>query len=596
MLQQELARAQQDADALRAKAAISDSVAAIEAEEGHPSVAEQIAAQVDAIRAELTSRHDERVRQADETFRKRTELMKNSLNKRLAEVKTEIRDSLSEGHAQAIELLRVQHEEELASLRTRHQEELEELRKNDLSRFEQFKQEWQAEHPALANGDHSSMENGQQESPKKPWQPTDAEVKALINDNEVAKAIVRNNITKKLNQEREALTAKVREEEQKARSEQLVEAEKKANLAREQAVSMEGKKYGVKLSMAENRARAAQAKIEYVQKAATDTPQKPIIEVWDVAKDVRPAPVTTPALQQQPTAGLPQTANPFAQVTSVALTGATPSQGTFGKPTPTFQAQSAVGQSQDANAHVQARPTGPANAATMQSSFGKPTPIQASPSVFATPAGNIQAPNPATTSSAQGQSPQPPASQSASIESGQQGATQNGATEQATLQQTGAQTPIQTQTPTPTSMTTHAPLQQPSRLPDKPLQPQTNQRSTGTGPAALRGLQSGLPVPSSGRGGLAQSQHAQNQGNFNQQRGGGNFGRGRGGTGRGGPGQIQTNNQSGGQSQGSPRGGLSGAAKQFVPTGTKRAREDSGLEGSQHAGEGKRMRGGGQGS
>ena len=533
---------------------------------------------------------------------KRTELMKSSLNKRLAEVKTEIRDSLGEGHAQAIELLRVQHEEELASLRTRHQEELEELRRNDMSRFEQFKQEWRAEHPTLVNGDHSSMENGQQESLNKPWRPTDAEVKALINENEVAKAIVRNNITKKLNQEREALTAKVREEEQKARNDQLVEAEKKANLAREQAVSMEGKKYGVKLSMAENRARAAQAKIEYVQKAATDTPQKPIIEVWDVAKDVRPAPVTTPTLQPQSTALLPQTANPFAQVTLAAPTGATPSQSTFGKPTPTSQAQPAVGQPHAANAHVQARPTGPVNAAPIQSTFGKPTPIQASPSVPATPAGNVQPPNPSTTtSSAQGQSPQPPISQSASTEFSHQSAAQNGAPQPATMQQTPAQTstqtPIQTPTQTPTPLATQAPLQQPSRLPDKPLQPQTNQRNPGTGPAALRGLHSGLPVPSSGRGGLAQSQHAQNQGNFNQQRGGGgNFGRGRGGTGRGGPGQIQSNNQPGGQSQGSPRGGFSGAAKQFVPTGTKRAREDGGLEGSQHAGDGKRMRGGAQGS
>ena len=545
VLQKELAGAQQDADALRAAAVINDSVATIRTDEGSPSIAEQIATQVNAIRAELTSRHDERVRQADETFKKRTETMKISLNRRLAEVKLDIRDSLNATHTQALEALRVQHEMELEALRTRHQEELDELRRNDTSKFEQFKQEWRAEHAVLPNGDHANQGDGQPQPPKQPWEPSDADVRALITRNETAKTIIKNNITNKLNQEREALTARVREEQQKLLNEQLAEADKKANVAKDQAVAMEGKRYSVKISMTENRSRAAQAKLDYVQKAATDTPQKPVVEVWTVAKDVKPAPAPTPAPAAQSNAAQSQTPNPFANLT----------------------------------------PTGPGNAAVAKSTFGQPTPVQANVSApFSAPAGPTRSPqrsNSVTTiSSASGQPSQSSPTQPIPTVTSEQSNAPNGTPQQQPQQ------PAQQAT------------QQPSRLPDKPLQPQGVQRNAGTGPAALRGLHSGLPVPSSGRGGLAQSQHA--QGTFNQQsqRGGANFGRGRGGIGRGGPSQLQTNNQPASQSQGSPRGGgqLSGSAKQFVPTGTKRPREDGGLEASQHAGDGKRMRGGAQGS
>ena len=57
-------------------------------------------------------------------------------------------------------------------------------------------------------------------------------------------------------------------------------------------VALAEKRSSVKLNMAENRARTAGAKLEIVKQAATETPQKPVVEVWEVAKDAKAAPIT----------------------------------------------------------------------------------------------------------------------------------------------------------------------------------------------------------------------------------------------------------------------------------------------------------------
>uniref|UniRef100_A0A093V3K5 Nucleoprotein TPR n=1 Tax=Talaromyces marneffei PM1 TaxID=1077442 RepID=A0A093V3K5_TALMA len=123
----------------------------------------------------------------------------------------------------------------------------------------------------------------------------------------------------------------------------------------------------------------------------------------------------------------------------------------------------------------------------------------------------------------------------------------------------------------------------------------------GSGPAALRALQSGLPIArgrGGGRGGgtahqTTEQQHQQGQ---PSQRGTGiQRGRGRG---RGGQ-HVQSNGpQNAGQIQESPggnRGALNAGARQFIPQGNKRPREDGGETTSGDAGgAGKRIRGGGQ--
>ncbi|MCJ1381316.1 hypothetical protein MMC17_004426 [Xylographa soralifera] len=519
-LRQDLATAQSEADALRTTASISESASRMETGDDSPSFAEQLTTQVNQIRAELSARHDERVRQAEETFQKRADGMKSQLSKRLADGKALIREQITEE-------LNIQHQQELTVLAARHREELDELRKKENELIEKLRSAAAIDHetdiPAI-NG-----ENKPQAMPQN-WEPTEVEIRRLIQQNETVKTIMRNNIKSHLSKE----TARLQEEQSKAMNEKLADAEQKATQAREQAVVMEGKKYNVKISMAENRARSAQAKIDYIQKAAGETPEKPVAEVWVIAKDVKPAPV------------LPQQV-----VLSSTGAQARPATNPFAKPPP----------------------TGPSQKTQTTSNAGQSAPLQATLSVSSTRPISQQA----TLST-----PSAPSAPSDSYEA-----------TQSSVPATNAIGSTSREAPASNGVQSEVANQATSNLPDQALQAAPSQQTnTSTGPAALKALQqSSLPVPSGGRGGAAPSQNQ-------QQRGGAGIGRGRGrGNGRGGIPQVNTNtSNSSPQSQGSPRGGpLSATAKQFVPQANKRPR-DEGLEASQHANGAKRARGGYQGN
>ncbi|KAK2865057.1 hypothetical protein FQN49_003947, partial [Arthroderma sp. PD_2] len=329
------------------------------------------------------------------------------------------------------------------------------------------------------------------------------------------------------------------------------------------AVELAEKRLLAKVSMTEGRARNAQAKLEVVQKAATDTPQKAVVEVWEVAKVARPAPASqaatprpapqTPAATQSPApAPAPQAAQQPAPQTPVApATPAKPAMPTESQPTPTPAER-------------------PAQATQASQEQPIPQPGPQAPQQQGIPAPNLQA--------QRGQPGQP----------GQQ-----------------PQQPQQAQQGQPAS-----------GLPNRPPQA-THHPAAGSGPGVLRALQSGLPVARGGRGrggpaGQVGQPHsvAGQQGPGHQQpqqgqqlgasRGHGvpRGGRGRGGQGRGGAQHVQTGNLPAGTSQSSPRGGRGGGlnvqARQFIPQGNKRTRED-GAE-APDTGNGKRIRGGGGGS
>ncbi|MCJ1284424.1 hypothetical protein MMC26_003756 [Xylographa opegraphella] len=523
-LRQDLAVAQSEAEALRTTASISESASRMATGEGSPSFAEQLTTQVDQIRAELTARHDERVRQAEETFQKRADLMKTQLSKRLADGKALIRQQVTEE-------LNIQHQQELSALAVRHREELDQLRKKETDLIEQLKSA-----DGTKNDTDVSAMKGEVNPPAMPqdWEPTEVEIHRLIQQNATVKTIMKNNIKQHAAKE----TARLQEEQTKAMNEKLADAEQKATQAREQAVVMEGKKYNVKISMAENRARSAQAKIDYIQKAAGETPKKPVAEVWVVAKDVKP----TPILPQQ-------------VVLSSTGAQATPATNTA------------------TNTFAKAPPTGPSQKGLTGVNSRQPATSQATPS-----ASNFQPVTQSATASPLSASLAPRSSNEAT-KSADPTANAMESTSEETPKSNGVQ-----------SETANQPT---STLLDNSLQAAPSQQiNTGTGPAALKALQhSGLPVPSGGRGGAVPSQNQ-------QQRGGTAVGRGRGrGAGRGGIPQVNTNTSNiSPQSQGSPRGGpLSANAKQFVPQANKRPR-DEGLEASQHANGAKRARGGHQGS
>ena len=66
--------------------------------------------------------------------------------------------------------------------------------------------------------------------------------------------------------------------------EQHAEYEGKIQQARDAGQQLAEKKANLRIGMTENKFRAASAKIEVVQKAATDTPERPVGEVWAVAE------------------------------------------------------------------------------------------------------------------------------------------------------------------------------------------------------------------------------------------------------------------------------------------------------------------------
>ncbi|KAL9131208.1 MAG: hypothetical protein Q9217_000810 [Psora testacea] len=467
-LREDLAQAKQDAESLRTSGPVSLTIAGGgHADHESKSVADQVTEHAEAVRKELERRHDKRVKDNDDNFQKRVDAMKGQLTKKLSEGKTQIRQSLSAEHEQAMQALRAEHAREIDKLRTRHKDELEELRRAEESRFTEARATWEQEQHARAPVDTTVAKvDGQTPGPS--WQPNEQEARHFVQSSEVVKGILRKNIVSQVNRAKAELSASLKEEHEKLLTERLAEAEQKANTAKDHAVMMEAKKTAVQMNMANNQKRLFQFRLEIVQKAAQETPQKPVKEVWEKAKDAKPPQGTN----------APQTKQP-------AETPAVPM-------------------------------------------FGRPSPVS--------------------------QSPQP---QSLKLQQQQEGIS-------------GPALP---------STTTANPFQRPasSGVSQKQLQNLTNQPNTGTEQAALRNLQSGLPVA---RGGAS-------RGNS----------RGRGsGIGRGAPGIDTTRAQGQPPGRGSPNSaGLNAAAKQFVP-GSKRLREDT-HDGPQ-VGDGpeKRIKGEGAGS
>ncbi|KAJ5567691.1 hypothetical protein N7535_006997 [Penicillium sp. DV-2018c] len=393
---------------------------------------------------------------------------------------------------------------------------------------------------------------------------TDAQARELVSKNETIRTIVRNNIRggilreqqQKAQQEaqgsagpsQEALTSlQQKSAEEKEALIKTHETELKEKVA--SAVELVEKKTAARLSMLDTRFRTANAKIDVVSKAATETPQRPVGEVWEIAKTARPAPVAVPAAK-------PTAPAPAAQPAPTAA----PTPAPAAAPTPSPAAAPAAA---PAGAPAPASTAAPAPAQTQQ-------PPVAGPSAPASAAANPTAP-------AQAVAPTPAPAQTAAP------------------QQTEAQTappanPFgQVQQPDQT--------QQPSNLPVKP--------QGGNPPGLMRALQSGLPVARGGRGGgrgggqqFGHGQHGdqQQQGQGQGQRGQGMRGRGgRGGQGRGGAQNQNVQTQGQGQSPGANRGNLNAAARQFIPgqQGNKRTREEGPDTTAEGATGGKRQRGGG---
>ena len=430
---------------------------------------------------------------------------------------------------------------------------------------------------------------------------TDSQARELVARNETIRSIVRNNVKIILAKEKEKQETQVPAGQSQ---EALAELEKKFNEEKEalkktyeenqeekvkSAVELSDKKSLAKISMLDSRFRTVQAKLETVQKAAVETPQKFVVDVWEIAKNAKAAP---------PLAQMPKSvSSPLPAIPAVQPPTATPVP----------------------SAPVFAPVSSPVPAA---GSFFEPQ--QQKTALPSTP---ITAPvTPAT-----------PAQQEVQHEPQLQGNAQQ-------KEQGQIQPPPQTASDRPShSPSPFAPLQQISPATSLPNKPPLAagvgfQTDLGAGANALRALQSGLPMARVGRGsgrgsnqphnpfGPQTSDQQEQQPQSLSQRGSSlPRGRGRGGQGRGGQQNLQTANLPHNQGQNSPgggrgrggqqniqtanlpqnqghqgqnspgsgRGGLNINARQFIPQGNKRTREDVETNTDAGGSGGKRIRGGG---
>ena len=258
------------------------------------------------------------------------------------------------------------------------------------------------------------------------------------------RGVLRKNVTTQVNKLKEEISAQLREEHEKVLAERIAEVQTKSNTAKDHAVLMEGKKNALQVNMATNKMRIAQFKVDRVQKAAQETPQKPVREVWMAIKDAKPPAIVTSPPQQDaskaPTTMIGGQPNPFTPNSTQPSPGLANMQG---QSNPFAQV---LPQANQAQAKQQSQPLG-------VSTFGRPSP--AAP-IF------------------QGSSPAERHSTPPNAAMTQQQPNANNADQQVAWQE--------------------------ANQPPKPSQGNSNTNTNaGTGPSALRGLQqSGLPVARGG--------------------------------------------------------------------------------------------------
>ncbi|KAI1356007.1 hypothetical protein F5Y01DRAFT_301576 [Xylaria sp. FL0043] len=267
--------------------ALEDRIAASEAR----------AAEWEAKAKELEQNHDNIVKH-------RSDRMKESLNKRLTDFRAQ-----------------------MDSERAQFQQDKERLEADFKLRMAQERKIWETEQASGQNETKipSTPQQLKQEAPASTPSASipelnnlgDQEIRELVSKNPTVRSIVQNNIKSKLAAE----TKRMKEEHETAMK---AEWEQKIAQAKDSATQLVTSKMNLKLNMTENRFRMANAKLEVVEKAANETPQRPVGEVWEIAKVAKPPPV-------------PKQPAPSATPTASTATTAPTNQSTPSKPAPASQ-------------------------------------------------------------------------------------------------------------------------------------------------------------------------------------------------------------------------------------------------------------------
>ncbi|KAJ5621767.1 Viral A-type inclusion protein repeat containing protein [Penicillium herquei] len=254
---------------------------------------------------------------------------------------------------------------------------------------------------------------------------TDFQIRQLVQKNVTIRNIVKNNILNQVNKEKSKFEAELSTEKENLMAQ--IEAAKNekqtlqaqieganneiSNMKAKHEIDLEErlksatelgeKKTAARLSMSDQRWKTAQAKVDVVKKAAEETPQTPVVEVWKVAQSARAVPKPQP-----PVSGTPPAASniPTPKDTAARPNTSVQVQETQPQPTslpnkppqagrPAKQAPPSVqAPATQAPAAVQAIPV-QAAPATQAAAAAQAIPVQAAP-VQAAPAAQAPPPNP----------------------------------------------------------------------------------------------------------------------------------------------------------------------------------------------------------
>ena len=260
--------------------------------EASKSISDQVARLVEVAQLELQRRSDERIREVEADYKNRVEKMRSQLNEKLAQGRMRARESIIAEQEQKFQALKSEHDAQLAQLVQQHKDEVAGLQQSQGPERHEKAAETVVKDASDSNDKGTAATANDSQKPGPRWPASEAEGRAYIGSNEVFKKLIKTNILNQVNKQREAISKKKDEEHEKT----MLEALAKATTAKEHAITMEGKKNNLQLSMAKNQARIAQFKLDNVQTAAQETPQKAVKEVWDSVKDAKPPqPATQPS-------------------------------------------------------------------------------------------------------------------------------------------------------------------------------------------------------------------------------------------------------------------------------------------------------------
>jgi nucleoprotein TPR len=348
-------------------------------DEERKALEDKIAA-AEAKAAEFEQKAKDLEEHADSIVRQRSEKMKSTLNKKLAETKENLEKQAQEDRAKMQAEFELKLQQELAIVKAEQQT--------------------------------SGPQNGLPSTPAKPAEAqepqtpslsmpgsldpstmSDVQIREFVATNPTVSSIVKANVKRMV-----ATEAKKIKEETEASVK--AEYEQKITTAKEQAAELTEKKSALRINMLDRQHKTAQAKIAVVEAAAKETPQRPVIEVWNIAKDAKPpapaaAPNSVPSpAPPQPTAAPAATTAPteaplsaqVAQAASPSAPAAPASQGPTGmslpatpEPEPRPVTNSCPGVPLSAEAKALA--PGP------QSGLPQPKPATGIPNPFANPIG-----------------------------------------------------------------------------------------------------------------------------------------------------------------------------------------------------------------